>query len=95
MSNIIPTLGSNKKSTDAPEKARPNISKLISDDIFIENEFDLSCLMCKIPKKQSVLEKDDVWSFSQILSQLIVEIENERSHKPTKNADLMPLKGSE
>ena len=57
MSNIIPTLGSNKKSTDAPGKARPNISKLISDDIFIENEFDLSCLMSKIPKKQSVLEK--------------------------------------
>ena len=57
MSNIIPTLGANKKSTDAPGKARPNISKLISDDIFIENEFDLSCLMCKIPKKQSVLEK--------------------------------------
>ena len=38
---------------------------------------------------------DDVWSFSQILSQLIVEIENERSHKPTKNTDFMPLKGSE
>jgi len=57
MSNIIPTLGSNAKSTDAPGKGRPNISKLISDDIFIENEFDLSCLMSKIPKKQSVLEK--------------------------------------
>lgn len=95
MSNIIPTLGSNAKSTDAPGKGRPNISKLISDDIFIENEFDLSCLMSKIPKKQSVLEKDDVWSFSQILSQLIVEIENEKSHKPTKNTDFMPLKGSE
>ena len=60
MSNIIPTLGANKKSTDAPGKARPNISKLISDDIFIENEFDLSCLMCKIPKKQSVLEKGNL-----------------------------------
>jgi len=85
MSNIIPTLGASKntKSTDAPGKARPNISKLISDDIFIENEFDLSCLMGKIPKKKSVLEKDDVWSFTQTLSQLIVEIENERSHQPT------------
>ena len=60
MSNIIPTLGANKKSTDAPGKARPNISKLISDAIFIENEFDLSCLMCKIPKKQSVLEKGNL-----------------------------------
>ena len=116
MSNIIPTLGANKKSTGAPGKARPNISKLISDDIFIENEFDLSCLMCKIPKKQSVLEKgenltkklntkfypylrnkflDDVWSFSQILSQLIVEIENERSYQPAKKTDFMPLQGSE
>ena len=57
MSNIIPRLGSNAKSTDVPGKGRPNISKLISDDIFIENEFDLSCLMSKIPKKQSVLEK--------------------------------------
>ena len=58
MSHLIPTLGGEERKIEVkvPKKGQ-QISKMISDKIFLDTEFDLDYLVHKIPSKSAVSEK--------------------------------------
>jgi len=88
MSRFIPSLGSTEVNNEAkirvPKKEK-KISKMISSRIFLDDEFDLADLRVQIPNKTLVQENaNEEWEFSQVLSQIVSELDVEKKKKLSK-----------